>query len=93
MVCRLIGEQLRDPSCAEPPASLWKATTRLHPEARIDQAILIEEVVQAFMLVVDVVREWIEERHIEVSFQEYSYFVQAVTSLVCRRARRSSTRL
>jgi signal transduction histidine kinase len=85
---RLIGEQLRDLASAEDPEQMWKVAARLAPEARVEQEIPIEEVVQEYRLAVDVVRQWIEERGIEVPFREASYFFGAVFELAAESVRR-----
>jgi two-component system, OmpR family, sensor histidine kinase SenX3 len=85
---RLIGEQLLDLSAAENPGQMWKVTERLDPEARVTQEIPIEEVVREYDLAIDVVRTWIEERRIEVSFLEYSYFYRSMFELTAESVRR-----
>lgn len=85
---RLIGEQLRDLAGAEDPERMWKVTERLTPEARVDQEIPIEELVQEYRLAVDVVRQWVEERRIEVPFRELSYFFGALFELTAESVRR-----
>jgi signal transduction histidine kinase len=85
---RLIGEQLRDLRAAEHPDQIWKVTERLQPEARVSQDIPIEEVVQEYALVTDVVRRWIAERGIEVTFPEYAYFYSAMYELTAESVRR-----
>jgi two-component system, OmpR family, sensor histidine kinase SenX3 len=59
---RLIGEQLRNLGTAQKPEEMWKLVERLNPDLRIAQNIPIEEVVQEYCILVDVVRDWIEER-------------------------------
>lgn len=85
---RVIGEQLRMLGEAEDMRDMWKVTDRLDPEERISQEVPIEEVVKEYRLVVDVVRDWIEERDIEVSFSEYTYFYGALYELVAESVRR-----
>lgn len=85
---RLIGEQLRDLRRAERADEMWRVTDRLDPEARVSQEMPIEEVVQEYGLVTDVVRDWIEKRRIEVPFQEYSYFYQSIYELAAESVRR-----
>lgn len=85
---KLIGEQLRNLAKAEQPGQMWKITQRLDPEKRVGQEIPIEEVVQEYGLAVDVVRDWIAERRIDVPFAEYSYFHQAIFELTAESVRR-----
>ena len=85
---RLIGEQLRDLDSAEKPTEIWKVWERLDPELRVGQEIPIEEVVQEYGLAFDVVRSWIEERGIRVSFVEYTYFFRAMFELTAEAVRR-----
>jgi two-component system sensor histidine kinase SenX3 len=85
---RLIGEQLLDLPAAENPGQMWKVTERLDPEERVSQEMPIEEVVQEYDLAIDVVRTWIEERGIEVSFLEYSYFYRSMFELTAESVRR-----
>jgi signal transduction histidine kinase len=89
---RLIGEQLKNFGTAEEPEEMWKLVNRLEPELRIAQQIPIHEVVQEYCIAVDVVRDWIEERKIEVPFHEYSYFYRALFELTAESIRRYSTR-
>lgn len=84
----LIGLQLRDLQAAESPDRLWKVTERLDPEKRVSQEVPIEEVVQEYGFAVDEVREWIEERRIDVPFLEYSYFYRSMFELVAEAVRR-----
>jgi signal transduction histidine kinase len=84
----LIGEQLQRLPAAEAPADLWKRAERLEPELRVGQAIAIEEVVQEYGLAVDVVRQWVAERSLNVTFEEYSYFFQAMYELTAESVRR-----
>ena len=85
---RVIGEQLRDLGSAEDPEAMWKLTERLAPESRVSQEVPIEEVVQEYKLVVEVARALIQERDIDVSFLEFTYFYQAVFELVAESVRR-----
>lgn len=85
---RLIGEQLRDLATAEHPEQIWTITERLDPEGRVDQEMPIEEVVQEYSLAIDVVRTWIEEQGIDVSFTDYSYFFRAMYELTAETVRR-----
>jgi hypothetical protein len=87
---RLIGEQLRNLSTAEKPEVIWKLVERLNPELGIVQNIPIEEVVQEYCILVEVVRNWIEERTIDVPFSEYSYFYRAIFELTAESGRRYS---
>jgi len=52
---------------AENPEEMWEWVERLE-RIRIAQRIPIEEVVQEYRILVDVVRDWIEERAIDVPF-------------------------
>lgn len=61
---------------------------RLDPEARVDQEIPIEEVVQEYRIAVIAIREWMAERKIEVPFLDYSYFYQAIFELTAEAVRR-----
>lgn len=88
MQLRLVGEQLLDPSRAESTVDMWKERARLEPEARVLQEIPIEEVVQEYRLAVDTVRDWIEERHVDVPFAEYSFFYGAFFELAAESVRR-----
>jgi two-component system sensor histidine kinase SenX3 len=85
---KFIGQQLRDLGSAERPGTMWKITERLAPEERVAQEMPIEYVVLEYGLAVDTVREWIDERQIDVSFREYSYFYQAMFELVAEAIRR-----
>lgn len=85
---RLIGRQLEDLSTAERPDQAWKITERLDPEARVEQQVPIEEMVQEYALAIDVVRGWVEEREIEVPFAEFSYFHTATYELTAESVRR-----
>ena len=85
---RVLGEQLRDPTFAEDPSQMWKVTERLDPELRVAERIPIEDLVLGYKILVNVIRSWISERAIEVSFAEYSYFYDAVFELVAESVRR-----
>lgn len=85
---RLIAEQLTQPERAESPHALWQEAERLAPEARVAQGLPIEEVVLEYGILVDVVQRWIGEEHIDVSFEEYSYFFSALFELVAESVRR-----
>jgi signal transduction histidine kinase len=85
---RLIGNQLRDLSTAEDPRSMWRVSSRLDPEERVAQDFSVAEVVQEYQLAVDVVRDQIAERRIEVTFDEYSYFFAAVFELAAESVQR-----
>lgn len=88
---RVIAGELAKGEAAESPNQLWKHRERLDPEMRVLQEVPIEEVVQEFGLLVDVVRHWIEERGIDVPFEQYSYFHEAVFELVAESVRRYAT--
>lgn len=85
---RLIGEQLVSLPDAEHPEAMWQIAERLEPELRVGQDVSIEEVVHEYGLVVEVVRDWIAERALPVSFDEYTYFYQALFALVAESVRR-----
>jgi two-component system sensor histidine kinase SenX3 len=85
---RLIGEQLRDLGSAEGVEEIWRISERLDPERRVNQEMPIQEVVQEYALAIDVVRIWIEERHINVPFADYSYFYLAMFELAAESVRR-----
>lgn len=90
---RVIADQLADLERATPPRELWRRVPeRLDPEHRIAQEVGIEEVVQEYGLAVQVVRDWIEERDVEVSFEEYSYLYQALFELAAESVRRYAAR-
>lgn len=88
---RLIGEQLKDLDRAVSPQMLWQVVERLDPEARVIQHMPIEEVVQEYGLVVEVIRRWIQARGLNVSFEEYSYLFQTLFELTAESVRRYST--
>ena len=85
---RLIGEQLRNFETAQRADEMWHVTERLDPEARVSQEIPVEEVIQEYGLVTDVVRDWIEDRGIDVGFEEYSYFYRSIYELTAESVRR-----
>ena len=85
---RLIGEQLRDLRQAEPPTQIWQVYKRLDPEARVDQEIPIEEVVQEYGLALDTISRWIRERGLEPTFDELTYLHQALFELTAESVRR-----
>jgi signal transduction histidine kinase len=87
---RLIGKQLQDLSMAEDPRAMWRITSRLDPEQRVSQEFSIAEVVQEYQMATDVVRDWIEERNIEVTFREYTYFFTAMAELSAESVQRYS---
>src|SRR5205807_1342058 len=87
---QLIGEQLTNLPTAEEPEQMWKFVERLDPELRIGQRIPIEELVQEYCILLDVVRNWIYERQIDVPFLEYSYFYRALFELTAESVRRYS---
>ena len=88
---RIIGEQLRELERAECPEDMWKVTARLDPEMRVEQEIPIEEVVQEYRLAVSTIRDWIHDRNIEVSFEDYSYLFDALFELAAESVRRYAT--
>ena len=67
---------------------MWRVTERLDPEARVAQDVPIEEVVQEYRLIVSVVRDAIEERGLDVSFDQYTYFYDAIFELTAESVRR-----
>ena len=67
---------------------MWRVTDRLDPEARVAQDVPIEEVIQEYRLVVSVVRDAIEERDLEVSFNQYTFFYDAIFELTAESVRR-----
>jgi signal transduction histidine kinase len=85
---RVIGEQLAELAQAERPEQMWKIKDRLDPELRVHQDVGIEEVVQEYRVAVETVRRWIEEREIDVSFREYSYFYGALFELTAESVKR-----
>lgn len=85
---QVVGEQLRDFSSAEDPDVMWKRAERLDPELRVGEGIPIQDVVLGYKLVVNVLRNWIRERSIEVSFSEYTYIYDAFFELVAEAVRR-----
>ncbi|AKF03944.1 sensor histidine kinase [Sandaracinus amylolyticus] len=90
---RVIADQLASGNQAERPAMMWRDSPhRLDPENRITQEVAIEEVVQEFELAVRIVRDWIDERGIHVTFAEYSYFYQAMFELAAESVRRYAKR-
>jgi len=86
---KLIGFQIKA-NKSENTEDLWLIAKRLDPEERVIQKIPIEEVVQEYRIAVETVRCWIEEKEIEVSFKEYSYFYSAIFQLVAESVRRYS---
>tara|TARA_B100001971_G_C18262918_1_gene588786 strand:+ start:1764 stop:2855 length:1092 start_codon:yes stop_codon:yes gene_type:complete len=87
---RLIGSQLKKSSAAKAPKELWKITERLDPEARVSQEIPIEEVVVEYKILIQVIREWAEDRGLQIPFSEYSYLNEAVFELLSESSRRYS---
>lgn len=85
---QVIGEQLRDLKLAEAPQRMWTITARLDPEDRVDEGVPIEGVVLGYKLAVDVVRTWVEEREVTVTFDEFTYFYDAIFELVAEAVRR-----
>ncbi len=88
---RIIGRQLQQLGDAECTEDMWKVGERLDPEERVEQDVPIEEVVKEYRIAVGVVREWIREKKIGVSFAEYSYFYDAVFELTAESVRRYAT--
>lgn len=86
---RVIGAQLMS-STPELPSEMWEIAERLHPEDRVEQRIPIEQEVRSYKILVSVVREWIEEHEIDVPFEEYSFFSEAIFELVAESMRRYS---
>lgn len=89
---RLIGEQLQDLERAEPPERLRTTErARIEPEQDATNGISAGELVRGYALAIDVVRAWMKERSLEVSFDEFSYFCRALFALaaesVAQRAR------
>ncbi len=84
----VIGKELQKGTRAEPPGLLWKTADRLDPEARVEQRMPIEELVQTYGTLVNVVRNWVNELEIDVAFDDYSYFFQAIIELVAESTRR-----
>jgi two-component system sensor histidine kinase SenX3 len=84
----VIGEQLENLQQAESTERMWKVEERLDPEERLAQDIPVEEVVQEYRLVVTVARAWIRERKLPVSFDEYSYFFDAIFQLAAESVKR-----
>jgi len=89
---RFLGKQSKNLQSAEEPERMWKFEHRLDPELRIEQNIPIEELVQEYCMAVDVVRDWVEDRNIEVPFHEYSYFYRALFELTAEAVRRYNIR-
>lgn len=85
---RFIAEQLKKNGRAAVPAQMWEGAERMEPEARVEQDVPIREVVREYGLLVDTVREWLEERAIEITFGEYSYFYRAIFELTAESVRR-----
>ena len=75
---------------ALPPHRLWGIGTPVDAEERVRQEVPIEEVVDEYAFVVDVVRSWIEERGVEVPPKEFSFFHSAIFGLVAESVRRYS---
>jgi two-component system sensor histidine kinase SenX3 len=85
---KVIGEQLLNLERAENTERMWKIPDRLDPEKRVGEDIPIEEVVQEYRLVVEVIRQRILEHKTDVSFDEYSYFYDAIFQLTAESVRR-----
>lgn len=83
-----LGEQLQDLSTSEDPRHMWKVAERLDPEKRVLERIPVQEVVQEYELALQVVRQWVEERKVEVPFAEASYFFAAIFELTAESVRR-----
>ena len=88
---QVIGEQMRDMAVAEAPGGMWKDPARLDPEHRVGEGIPVQDIVLGYKLVVDVVRKWIDERRIDVTFAEFTYFYDAIFELVAEAVRRYVT--
>ncbi len=84
----IIARELKKGEKAEKPAYMWKVSERLDPEARVPQNIPIHEVVQEYRIFVDVVRNWLFDKDIKASFNETSYFFQAVFELTAEAVKR-----
>ncbi|WP_158501714.1 HAMP domain-containing sensor histidine kinase [Vitiosangium sp. GDMCC 1.1324] len=85
---RTIGEALRKGGAKESPRELWEKHERLDPEQRVRDEMPIEEMVREYAYVVETIRNWLEDRNEEVSFQEYSFFSLAIFELAAESARR-----
>lgn len=85
---KVIGKELKDLENAENPKEMWMVTERLHPELRVSQDIQIEEVVQEYGLLVDVMRDLIQELKVNFSFEEYSYFYRTIFELIAESIKR-----
>lgn len=87
-----IGEQMMDLEGADSPEDNWKITSRMDPEARVDQDMPIEEVVMEYSLALDVLRQWISDSGLEPSFKEYTYLYQNIFELTAESVRRYEAR-
>lgn len=83
-----IGEQMKDLNLASSPENNWKRLDRMDPEARVDQNMPIEEVVDEYSLVLDVLRQWIKGNDLTPSFDEYTYLFQNIFELTSESVRR-----
>lgn len=73
-----------------PPNRLWGEGAPVDSEKRVLQEVPIEEVVDEYAFVVDVVRSWIVERRAKVPPDEFSFFHAAIFGLVAESVRRYS---
>ena len=85
---RVIGEQLDDLSHAESADGMLALTDRLDPESRLREGFSIDEVVQEYGLVAEVVRQWAEDHGVVVAPQEHRYFARAIVELIAESVRR-----
>jgi two-component system sensor histidine kinase SenX3 len=85
---RLIGQQIADLHRAENTEQMWKITERLDPEKRVAEDLPVEEVVEEYRMAVEAARAWMRERAIPISFDEYSYFYDAIFQLTAESVRR-----
>jgi len=89
---RIIGDAMGMEGFSEgSPRELWEKHGRLDPEQRVRDEVPIEEVVREYAYVIEEVRNWLEERNEQVSFQEYSFFSLAIFELAAESARRYTT--
>lgn len=83
-----IGEQMMDLGLADSPKENWKVSSRMDPEARVDQNMPIEEVVMEYSLALDVLRQWMKDQKLTPSFDEYTYLFQNIFELTSESVRR-----
>lgn len=88
---RVIGHQLSKYGHPEDPNEMWNVTERLDPETRMEQDFPIEDVVQEYRVLVETVHNWIKERTLEISYEEYAYFSAAIFELTAESVRRCVT--